>query len=149
VICFVVVRIADDDTPPIEITKDPNMQFDLASMVKPVAVLNTYGPLDGIRVGANIDTLDAGSLTLIVQLASPVLHSAITWQIGESDDGTTYTNTGMMIDIVPKNSTVPQLIHHIGWAGKKRYVTVVCNAGGVNGTITGLLGNLRSNPSNS
>lgn len=106
--------------------------YDLYSTVKPVLGTAAAVTLDGATATPAIDTLGWGSLTFLLYSATAVAGSAITWNMTESSDNSTYTAVAAA-DVLFR-ATSSAKVHTVGYRGKKRYVKV---APAVTGTPAG------------
>lgn len=119
-------------------------------------------PLLGTAVAQAMDGADAHatpsidtslylwkSLVFLAVISGAVQYGAVSWQLQDSPDGTTWTavDSSLVLFTLPKDPTNTSKVFHCGYIGKQRYVKAAFTSGGAEtGQITALLGHGMSKP---
>jgi hypothetical protein len=126
------------------------MDYDRYSDTLPV--LGTAGvAMDGAHFTPSIDTALYGwkSLTFVASISATAEYSAVSWQLQDSPDGSTWTavDPSLVLFTLPATPSNTSQVFHAGYIGKREYVKAAFTAGGAQtGQITALLGHGMSQP---
>ena len=127
------------------------MDYDRYSDTLPVLGSAAGVAMDGAHFTPAIDTSAYGwkSLTFLASISGAVQYGAVSWQLQDSPDNSTWTavDASLVLFTLPKDPTTTSKVFHCGYIGKQRYVKAAFTSGGAEtGQLTGLLGHSVSGP---
>jgi hypothetical protein len=127
------------------------MDYDRYSDTLPVLGTAAGVDMDGAHFTPAIDTALYGwkSLTFVASISGAVQYGAVSWQLQDSPDNSTWTavDASLVLFTVPLVTSTTSQVFSCGYIGKQEHVKAAFTSGGAEtGQITALLGHGMSQP---